>query len=242
MSKFNITAYFIVFVFLLSACKNKKSGATMTKVKGLDQVDFDYFSSKLKINYADGNQSIGLNAALRMQKDQVVWMSVFGPFGIKVGKLKLTKDSILILQDYPDKVYSAYSVDAFNKKNGTNVSVKQVQNLLLGNLLFDSKPQLVSENNRMVVKQTSGTYSIFNILEGDKIKEVMVSSAVQQGDINLVYNDYEKHSGRIIPEKSNLKVNSTSFSATVDMQHKNVNFTNDKLDFPFSVSDRYARK
>ena len=242
MSKLKIIVYFLVSIFLLSACKNKKSGAPMNKVKGLDQVDFDFFSSKLKINYADENQSIGLNAALRMEKDKVVWMSVLGPFGIKVGKLKLTQDSILILQDYPEKSYSAYSVEVFNKKNGTDISVRQVQNLLLGNLLFDNKSKVVSQDNRMVVKQTAGTYSILNFLEGNKIKEVIVSSGVQQGNINLVYDDYQKHDGRIIPEKADLEVSSSQFSAAVELQHKNVNFTNDKLDFPFSVSDRYVRK
>ncbi len=242
MSKLKIIVSFLMFMFLLTACKNKKSGAPMTKVKGLDQVDFDYFSSKLKVNYSDENQSIGLNAGLRMKKDEIVWLSVLGPFGIKVGKLKLTQDSILILQDYPDKTYSAYSVEAFNRKNGTDISVRQVQNLLLGNLLFDNKSKIVSQDNRMVVKQTAGSYSILNFLEGNKIKEVLVNSRVQQGNINLVYEDYQKHDGRIIPEKADLQVSSSSFSAAVEMQHKNVNFTNDKLDFPFTVSDRYVRK
>ena len=242
MSKLKTLTYLLLSIFLLSACKSKKSGATSSNIKGLEQVDFNFFSSKLKIDYSDSNQSIGLNASLRMEKDKVVWMSVIGPFGVKVGKLKLTQDSILILQDYPDRTYSAYSVNEFNRKSGTDISVKQVQNLLLGNLLFDNKSKVVTEDNRMVVKQSAGSFSIINFLEGNKIKEVNVSSSAQQGAINLVYDDYVKHSGKTIPEKANLDVKNTSFSANVQMQHKNVNFTNDKLDFPFTVSDKYVRK
>ena len=241
MSKLHCVSFLLVGVLLFSSCRSKKT-PSFSNVKGLDQIDFKYFSSKLKIDYNDGNQSIGLNASLRMKKDEMVWMTVLGPFGIKVGKLKLTQDSIFVLQDYPDKTYMEYSLLGFNSKYGTDVSVTQVQNLLLGNLMFGVKSKIITENGQQVVKQNTAGFDILNVLEGNKVKEVKVSSTQQQGDVQLIYSDYEKHNSKVIPEKADLKLNHSNLIADVAMQHKNINFTNDELDFPFTVSSKYVRK
>ena len=242
MNKAILLSVFILSSLLFSSCGKKGNLSKTVNEANLNQVDFNYFSSKVKINYQDDKQSFDLNAILRMKKDETVWINLVGPFGIKVGKALITKDSIQVLRDFQASEYYAYSLKELNSKYNTNVSLYQAQNFFLGNLLSQSKPKIANQNNQLSLEQKEGLFTILSTVLNTKIETVNVKHSQTEGDINIVYSEFEDVDSKKIPSKINLKIVNPQLKMNTELQLKNSTFTNEELSFPFSVSDKYERK
>ena len=64
-----------------------------------NRIDFQTFSAKIKVNYADvhGSQPEG-NVTLRMYKDSAIWISLSGSIlNLEIYRLLIKPDSVIIL-------------------------------------------------------------------------------------------------------------------------------------------------
>lgn len=238
-----IVLFAIVTALLFSSCSSSKKNNNKTAKKlGLEIVDFNYFSSKMKIHFDDGNQSIGLTSSLRMKKDSIVWISIMGPFGVKVGKAKVTKDSVFVLRDFQSKEYYAYSISAFNHKYQTDLSLTLVQNTLLGNLLYEGKSKKIKQGGKTIIKQSKGAFLINNTLSNNKIEQITIKHTQQNGLIDMKYNNFKSIANQIIPQTINIILEQGEMNVLVEINYKNSKFTDEALSFPFNASSKYTRQ
>lgn len=242
MNRSSFYILIIAFTFLFSSCQRKNALSKVSKTANLQQVDFNYFSSKLKIHFQDEEQNFDLTASLRMQKDKVVWMTLLGPFGIKIGKALITQDSVQVLRDFQAKEYYAYSLKEVNNKNNTNLSLSQIQNLLLGNLISSAKPAITKKESQLILEQKEGLFKILSTIVNSKIEMVSITGNQNAGKIDINYNEYATIDKKTIPTQTTINVDHPEKKVLTELQLKNSTFTNDKLSFPFNASSKYVRK
>ena len=242
MNKSSVYILLFAFTFLFTSCNRKNALSKVSKNANLQQVDFSYFSSKLKIHYQDDEQNFDLTASLRMQKDKVIWITLLGPFGVKIGKALITKDSVQVLRDFQEKEYYAYSLKEVNAKNNTNFSLNQIQNLLLGNLISSAKPSTTKQEDKLLLEQKEGLFKILSTITNSKIEGVSITGNLNAGKIEISYSDFELIDQKTIPTQTIINIDHPEKKVLTELQLKNSTFTNDKLSFPFNASSKYVRK
>ncbi|MGB3467082.1 MAG: DUF4292 domain-containing protein, partial [Cyclobacteriaceae bacterium] len=133
----NKNALFLcLIVFALSACKKNIYTFDQQKVEKLEvkEVDFEYMSAKIKINYEDGKNDFKTNSSLMIKKDSLIWFSIVkGPAEVSRGIF--SKDSVVIL-DKLKKTYSIFSFKELSEKLDFEINFELIQAAILGNLIF----------------------------------------------------------------------------------------------------------
>ena len=145
----NITRISILMVFLLTlgSCKSTKSisgGEVNARMSAKNiitahysnQPKFKTLRGRVKIDYANGDDSQGVNVSLRMEKDKVIWMSA--PLGVV--KVHITPNKV----SFYNKLQNEYFDGDFSYLSnllGTELDFEKVQNLLLGNAVLDLRKE-----------------------------------------------------------------------------------------------------
>lgn len=111
---------------------------TVLRGDGINRKGWEYFSGRLGVDYTDGDgEEMAGSISLRMRKDSVIWFSVSVAMGIQVAKGLITQDTVTILDTY-HKEYTRYGIKDLSEALGTEVTLRQLQNIILGNPVFDT--------------------------------------------------------------------------------------------------------
>ncbi|HCM77309.1 MAG TPA: hypothetical protein DIS90_13065, partial [Cytophagales bacterium] len=84
---------------LFQACSKKATplvGGELSKTLAIQEIDFEYFQGKARLNYNDGKKEREVKATIRVRKDSVIWMT-FSVIGVQGGKALINQDSITIV-------------------------------------------------------------------------------------------------------------------------------------------------
>ena len=62
--------YLLVFVIFFSSCKKDLIGFKSKKKENVhvEEIDFDYFQTKTKVRYAEGDKQVNGNASIRIKR------------------------------------------------------------------------------------------------------------------------------------------------------------------------------
>lgn len=236
--------------FLLS-CKSAKTVGSGTVDSNLsvrsiiknhykNQVDFNTLSGRLKIEYDDGQNSQTLGVSLRMKKDQTIWMSA--PFGVV--KAYITPDRV----SFYNKLENEYFDGDFSYLSnllGTDLDFNKVQNLLLGQALFDLREEKYDAriNGDTYELTPQETRDLFNILfkiepRHFKIATQQLTQPEKKRLLNVQYTSYQEKEARIIPEKIDITAIDTYDRTQIEIVYRNLEF-NRPLNFPYEIPEGY---
>lgn len=144
-SVFFLCITMVLFSFSCStsrrAAKSSKKNlddAFLMKQMAANQVEADWFSAKLRVNYEGEPQSVSGTATLRMKKDSVVWMSV-KKFGLELARVQVTQDSVYVL-DRINNEFTAEGLEYLSESYGLPATLGGLQDFLLGNAVFLNDP------------------------------------------------------------------------------------------------------
>ncbi|MBS3915861.1 MAG: DUF4292 domain-containing protein [Bacteroidetes bacterium] len=115
------------------------------KVDSLKRIEWEYFSSRMAVDYSGVDQDLSFNVSLRMRKDSIIWFSVSAALGIQVMKGIVTADSVKLLDLY-NKKYTQYSIKQLGELLGAEIGLRELQNLILSNPLYDKMSYVMNEN------------------------------------------------------------------------------------------------
>jgi hypothetical protein len=155
-SKIHYVLLFTIALALLgTSCKSKK-GLNQTKqpvavakpsTKALlieaiekQQTTFSYYSAYGKAAYKDDHTKQELGVNIVMEKDKYIYMNVTALLGITVARVLATQDSIVILDMLHRKCIIAH-YDYVRNLTHADLTLLQLQNLLVGNTLFPNNPE-----------------------------------------------------------------------------------------------------
>jgi hypothetical protein len=215
-----------------------------------NRIEFNTFTAKLKINY-EGNDKEGrgrnydLNGIIRMQKDRVIWISVQAPIIGEVFRLKITPDTVSILDKMSNTVqYKQF--DYLQEVAKLPIEFADLQDLLIGNPIF-------LDSNIVSYKETEGTTSLTTLgkefknfstflnpglnLQRTKLDDVDVTSS---RSADLMYDQYERNETRMFAGKRKISLADKS-RIDIELEFRQSQF-NTPVNFPFSVPDKYKLK
>lgn len=233
-------------IFCLGACKSTKTvtggeaDARMSAKNIIDnhytnQTKFKTLSGRIKIDYVNGDESQGVNVSLRMEKDKVIWMSA--PLGMV--KAYITPNKV----SFYNKLQNEYFDGDFSYLShvlGTELDFEKVQNLLLGNAVFDlRKEKFVSSvaegNYQLKPKKARDLFKILFQVEprNFKIATQQVSQPDSLRQFEAKYT-YQNVSGNVLPEEIKILAEDKGELTNINLSFRNLEL-NKSMSFPYKV-------
>jgi outer membrane murein-binding lipoprotein Lpp len=250
----NIKHLFVVvfgLLLLLAACKTTKKADSVesdvvnlkTLVRNIENSAYNYkfVSAKSRVNFQDGNMNQSFTANIRMQKDEVIWMSLTGPFGIEGGRVLIDKDSIKII-DRINRIYYNQPFSYIYNFIPFQVDMAMLQSIILGNPLQVNLPkqEVESYDDKYLVKGGFNKIeALYYILPGTyKYHRVELDDSYFSRKFLMDYSDYKQIEGEEFPFTRKLDFKDKQNRVLVDLNFTKVKKEN-SLDFPFSVPENY---
>lgn len=212
------------------------------KGDNINRKSWQHFSDRLNMEYvsADGQEMSG-TLSLRMRNDSILWFSVSVAFGIQVAKGIITRDSLLILDLY-HKEYMRLGIADLSKMLGASVSLRELQNLILSNPIFDT---IYYRKDAVSGGWYSANPPITNILFTNgtgNIDSSVIAETGKNRQIKVVYEGEQK-SGTSFSVPQQMRLTAFGDKNTVRLQ---ASFTNPSdaviPSYPFSIPAGYTQK
>lgn len=238
----------ILALLVLSACNKRFSGIFDSEPRlDVKEVQFDYLSSKAKIDYESEEQSVSGTANIRVRKDSVIWVSLSPALGIEAARVLVTQDSVTFLEKV-NKYYAVYSFAELSKKLQFEVNYKMVESVILGNLIYPyDREKIIKTSKTYNYDQHHGSFHFENEIgvESMKLENIQVTDTLSRNSVSVNYTDFQLVEDQIFPFliKSELKyADLKKQPVKVTIEYKQHQIEKKPLKFPINIPQRYERK
>ena len=249
------TLLLLVPLFLISCGSSKtitnradiveESPKKILKNHAKSNFDQNTLSADLKLSFEKSGRSQNIAVKLKIEKDKMIWMSG-SVFGFPVAKAIITPDRV----SYYIKINKTYFDGDFsqiNKLLGAELDFTMLQNLLLGDALFD----LNAKNYDSKVDQQA---HLLTPTQGNTIADILlwihpINYKIEKQEIrtfennrflSIQYTDYTKIDDTAIPGKVNIVVKDVKSNANIRMDYKTVRL-NENITVPYKIPSGYKR-
>jgi len=211
-------------------------------------IDFSYLAMKTKFEYSDGANADQYALSIRAKKDSVIWMSI-GKAGVEGVRGLLRPDSVFVLDKLKNDAYS-YDVNYLQGLIQSDLSFSNIQNLLIGDLLFPyQETDVVSKGEtHYILYQKKKSLHIESFIRFDnmKVERVNVVDSAALSKTTVVYSNFIMADSILVPFMCTLDVAYTKEGQTMKRQvvltHSKIEFPTKPLNFPFNVPKKYNEK
>lgn len=246
----------IIIGFILSlisvSCGSKK-GVTHESMKNLTskkvikqyertQPHFETLTVRMKGTYDDGYQSQSISLSMRIQKDEVIWISAKLGGLIPISKLMVTPDRV----QFYEKLSSQYFDGDFSlisKWLGVEIDFEKLQNLLIGNVMYEidkshfeltnlEKGYLLMNSGDQISKSMMLDKLTFRLLNQQMI------SNTDRKQILVSYPSYQTINYFIFPNKIDILVNKDGDQSKINIDFRSLEL-NQAVKFPFEMPSGY---
>jgi hypothetical protein len=234
----------IVGLVMLGSCKTKAVDSSLSLSNEVvdsywkNQYDYDYLETRGKatVQLNGANQNVSMH--LKMKKDSVLWgkFSLFG-FGVTV---LINKDSFFMVNNL-SKEYMKYDNSYLNDFLGFRAELGQIQNLLVGNAIFDSSLYRLDTRD-MSFKASEGIAT--NTLSINELFRTLVSSTSTPDSTQYADIQYDKYGGEVeplLPKIVNIHLRKGAVKQDPVLNYQVVS-TERIATFPFKIPNGYIRK
>jgi len=203
------------------------------------------FEARLKVSYQDNNNKQKLSVKLRVEKDKVIWLNATY-VGVIVARVKITPTSVSYYEKM-NKTYFKGNFELLKNMLGTEVNFSQLQNMLLGQTIFDlnaQKYKAVVDNEAhllMPVKQRALFDILFWINPTHFKLDKQELKSNQKNQILLVnYHSYTTIDGELFPKKIVIRAKEKGKFTNINIEYRSVVF-NKNISTPFRVPKGYKQ-
>ena len=211
------------------------------------RIDFQTFSAKLKVNYADlnGSQPEG-NVVLRLYKDSAIWISLSGSIlNLELYRILITPDTVTILNKL-EKTVERLPFRFMEEIAHIPLNFASLQDLLVGNPIYvgDSILGFQSSGKNILIATEGNLFK--NILALSPETKLLQTSSLTENDpmnkraINLFYGDYQKLDTIAFSKTREIIVDDES-QIKIALNFKQQEF-NKELSLTFNVPPNYKTK
>jgi hypothetical protein len=226
------TLFLLVFGF---GCKNKKGNTkteqlrefslgTKAKVKK-SQFDYDYASLKVKSNFKSATQNTSFIMNIKMEKDSFIWVSV-SAFGLEVGRGYITPDSFKMFNRM-NKTYCVQSIDYLSNFTKQNFTLRQLQDLFVGNALYDVEQYEKSNNevlNDYYTHKQEGVEHRFTVNDLFRPMWGMLKDDVAKQSLQVTYSNFSKVKRKgYLPTDLDIEAKANSQKIEITLNYASVN-------------------
>lgn len=243
------TLLIMVLVFSCKTTKTVSSGGEINSDLSAKQLiknnakslaHFKTLTARVKAEYSRKDESKGTTISLRMEKDKTIWMSA--PFSM--AKVLITPNKVSFYNKL-DNTYFEGDFKLLSDFVGTDLDFNKVQNILLGEALFNLKKDdyiaSTHENSYLLQpKKQRALFEIFYLLNPShfKMDSQQFTQHQEQRHLQIDYKNYQEVDKQTLPQ--NIKIISLeSFDETIiDLEYKSVAI-NEDIRFPFRIPSGY---
>jgi len=261
MNRSNIVVLIVLSLIFVIACKSKKSIHSANNKEQLNPTTintkaillsaisksnntFSYYSASGKVNYKDAENNQDLGIQITMEKNQYIYLNVTALLGIPVARVLATTDSLVILDLLHRKVVIA-NYSYVKKLTGVSMGLTQLQNLLLGNTLFENIEQTVfvdSTVNGILLQQPLTTTTLQKTAYSKELLKVIttiVYEKMRNQQFTIEYSNFIAQNENRFPAKIDINIKAEKNIVT-DIELKNFVFEK-KKDIQFTIPNSYER-
>ncbi len=202
---------------------------------------FKTLSARVKIDIYQGDKVNGYTVNFRMEKDkQILLMST----PISLVKALITPEKVSYYNKL-DNTYFEGDYKYLSRLLGIDLDFKKVQNLLLGEALYNLKDTgyNVSVDDKSYIlqpKNQNPLFEIFFLIDPShfKISSQQVSQPQHQRFLQIDYLSYQDVKKQILPQQIKVIAVEAAEEMIIEMEFKGVSLNND-LRFPFNIPSGY---
>lgn len=251
-----VLKYTLIFLLIFASCKaNKPLMGSDYVVKEMSSkrivrkhlaADFDKktMEAKLKVSYDDGKLDESFRVQLRMKKDEVIWMK--GTKFITVFRLKITPTTVSYYSPYK-KDYFETDFSVLVKLLGTNITFTQLQNMLLGQAVFqiknkDFNAEIIDKSYVLTPKVQADLFSILFAVNpiNFKLDKQFLRNPEKNQALEIIYSNYFEKDKVMIPQNVDILAKEKLKSTKISLDYRDVEF-NKELDFSHQIPSNYKR-
>ncbi|MBX2941848.1 MAG: DUF4292 domain-containing protein [Cyclobacteriaceae bacterium] len=246
-----------IFILLLAlpllfqACSKKivpLATEELSKSLAIQEIDFEYFHGKARLNYNDGKKEREVKANIRVRKDSVIWMT-FSVIGVQGGKALINHDSITIVSTV-EKEYFVFDYTELSKRFNFKIDYHVIQSAFLGNLILPRSAEDKIERlpTYDLLTQKIGSVSIKNFINAtsSKIEKIELTEEETKNSITLNYTNFQAVGNKTFPYNGviNLlyKTPSGILNNVITFEYNKAEVGNRELRFPFNIPRKYDRR
>ena len=219
----------------------KSVQATLSKIKG-KKINFNTFSSKVKVEYNDdNNRRLDFNAFIRMKKDSAIWVSIIAAFNIEAFRVMITPDSLIIL-DKINRTTQKRSLAYLEKITKVPFDYTTLEDLILGNPVYLANSVVsYADQGERVSMSTLGDVFKHYITVGKSDLNLLFSKLddvdiTRSRTANLAYSDYATSGPWMFAGVRKISL-SEKTKLDVNLEFKQVEF-----DVPMTLPFRYPKR
>lgn len=197
---------------------------------------FKTLQSRLKITYTQKGKAQTHSVNFRAKKDEALWINAT----FSVIRALVTPEKVSFYNKL-DKTYFDGDYQYLSDLLGTELDFDKVQNLLLGETLYDMssgdyKASIDDESYIVQPKNQRDLFEIFFLLNPSnfKVKSQQISQPKEFRHLQIDYLAFQDVDKQIIPEIIKVIAVEASEEMTVELEMKNVSL-NEELRFPFKI-------
>jgi hypothetical protein len=238
----------LAVILLFSSCRKETIGIKTRSEASehIEEIDFDYFMTKTKVRYSEGDKQVNGNANIRIRKDSLIWFSVSPSIGIEATRVMITKDTAIVINRL-DKEYYVFNFDEISRYFNFRVDFDMIQSIIIGNLArpIDENTKVAKENQYYMIKQKSEPLDLqsYVLVENKKIETVLINEEKTSNFLTLKYSDFKEAGQYLFP--STCQVNLTYKSkkgpvvTSINLDHRRAEIATKPLKFPFNIPEKY---
>jgi hypothetical protein len=244
MRTFKILAIILFLVGCKSAKNITSSGELNSKLSSIQiikehtkhKAKFKTLQSRVKVEYIQGDKSQSHTINLRMEKDKTIWISSF----LNVVRVKITSEKV----GYYNKLDNTFFEGDFSLISdllGTELNFDNVQNLLLGEALFDLKNDIykagIHETSYLLQPKKQNTlFEIFFLLNPKhfKMDSQQLAQTLESRMLQIDYKNYQEVGKQVFPKEIRIIVLDSNEETIINMEFKSISL-NGELRFPFRI-------
>jgi hypothetical protein len=218
----------------------KLSARTIIRNHYRNQPDFNTLSGRMKIDYTDGESAHSFNVSLRMEKDKAIWISA--PLGVV--KAFITPSRVTFYNKMQNEYFDG-DFTYLSRFLGTDLDFEKVQNLLLGQALFDLRDgrynMAINESTyELKPREEQTLFKILYRLEPGnfKIATEQLTQPLQKRLLEIRYKNYQQEGGQIIPNEIGIIAIETNKRNVIELAYRNIEI-NRPLNFPYEIPKGY---
>jgi outer membrane biogenesis lipoprotein LolB len=243
-----ITSFVLLFIV---GCKSSQTLVSSGEVANIsvkniiknhyrNAVNFNTIRGKLKVDFDNGQEQDNFTLSLRMEKDKNIWISA----KLGVVKILITPRKVSFYNKL-DNTYFEGDFAIISKFLGTQLDFDKIQNLLVGEALFNLKSerfnsQIVDKTYALTPKRDLELFKRLFFLDAFhfKVKKQQLAQEEENRLLTIEYPTYQEITGQPFPQSMEIKAEEIEKTTTIAVEYKKVTF-NENVRFPFKIPSGY---
>lgn len=226
-----------------STAINNEAAKLIQKVNE-NRIPYDWFASRIKVEYSNGNQSMDFTAVVRMRRDSTLWISLQGPFGIEGARILISRDSIRIVNKINNE-YLCQPVSYLSSILPMQTDMALLQDFILGYYMqFAGVPAEYRglEDSLQLVQSESAQmrYRAHVYPQNYTLAKTLLTDKMVKQEMRITFDGYSTEQGHPFSAERNIDLKQGSKAFTLHLSYTKVK-VNEPLAFPFDIDPSMKR-